>query len=223
MKAWERQLARVVGRLDSVVVSPLAARIDEFIEALLIVAIASWESEAFRRFNDHEVNCAVRVLDHCLRIQKQSREFQVLTLVAEWHQFLPAMLRGEESASNAARPDLRVVLGSSARLVESKRLALRDGLPAAYVIEGMNRFLSGRYVIDGSRAVMIGYLVEEDAGVVVPAINTVIDGQPKMSSADHLRHDRDVTERYHLYRSHHHHMESTLAVEIAHHLAHIGP
>jgi hypothetical protein len=194
-------------------VSPLAARIDEFIEALLIVAIASWESEAFRRFNDHEVNCAVRVLDHCLR----------MTHVAEWHQFLPAMLRGEESASNAARPDLRVVLGSSARLVESKRLALRDGLPAAYVIEGMNRFLSGRYVIDGSRAVMIGYLVEEDAGVVVPAINTVIDGQPKMSSADHLRHDRDVTERYHLYRSHHHHMESTLAVEIAHHLAHIGP
>jgi hypothetical protein len=195
---------RVAGGLNSQLERLFRSHIDQLVENLLLEAVKSWEKDGFSRFNDDEVNCAVRVLYYCLQVQDRKREYRLLTIAPEWYQFLPEMLEGSVSAGTASRPDMRISIGpTTARLVESKCLRSSGPLPRAYVNSGIDRFLSGKYLAEGSRAMMIGYVLDGSIPNVVAAVNGVIDGRSDLSSSDHLGGVRHMTGNYQLYVSNH--------------------
>ena len=190
-------------------------------DLLLDEAIQRWSAESFFRFDDQEPSCAVRILDHCLRAKRDDQTYEWLDVVAEWHQFDHAMMSGRASVASAKRPDLRFRIGDRYRLLEAKRLTRHSPLPGDYVDKGIARFTSGRYIVEDGRAAMLGFLIDDQANVVVPVVNTEIESRPAMSSANHLKHHRTVRSGYDLYLSSH----STVAggnVQLTHHLVEVS-
>ncbi len=221
MNRGMRCLIRRTGSLNAVIVSRFARRIDELVEMLIEAAVADWAAEDWRRFDDLEPNCVVRIYHYCLRRKRSDATFEWLGVTAEWHQFDPQMLQGEKSANTAKRPDLRFVMGESSRLFEAKRLACRSPFPGNYVDKGIiERFICGRYIVEGDRAGMLGFLIEEPVAQVVPAVNKAIDGRPALSAADHLRHHRTVTVGYDLYHSNHREVDGQ-DIHLTHHMVQV--
>ena len=69
-------------------------------------------------------------------------------------------------------------------VMECKRVAgSRTDLCRAYVVDGIDRFQSGRYAGNHSTGFMIGYLVAGDANLAVSGINRYLQGRSRMAES----------------------------------------
>lgn len=177
------------GRIDSKIQQYAAARCDQLSESLLSEAISAWIAESFMRFNDHEVSCTVRLYDWCRRLLHESPERWPSTRV-QYDGPKPSadMLAGRADPAAAKRPDLVISIGRVEVHVETKRLGTAGQLPRLYVLEGMMRFIDGRYAWSpGDRGVMVSYNASDAPADTALAVNSVVNAEPRLGSAHQLR------------------------------------
>lgn len=221
MNGGLRRLIRTAGSLNSGLATGIARRIDDLVEALLEAAVAEWAAEEWRRFDNLEQNCVVRIYDHCLRTKRIDPSFEWIGVTAEWHQFDPEMLDGSKSSITAKRPDLRFVIGEASRLFEAKCLACEPPFPGNYVNRGIvERFISGRYIVDGNRAGMLGFLIAEPVDQVLPAVNAAIDNCPTLTADDRIHHHRALALGHDVCHSNHL-KEDGDPVHLTHHMVQV--
>jgi len=98
-------------------------------------------------------------------------------------------------------------------IIECKRVAgSRTDLCRGYVVEGIDRFRSGKYSANHSAGFMIGYLIAEDASSAVFGINEFLNRRPRRAESlnpsdliaaswawrsAHIRGDRSYIDLHH--------------------------
>jgi hypothetical protein len=113
------------------------------------------------------------------------------------------MLAGIEDTSGMRRPDLRISVGDTGRIVECKRLSLHSGHPHAYVYSGIERFVGGAYVSGGPYEYMVGFLQRDNVVDVVDAVNSEIIQHRLMGLGQGLTATDQVAGVFYKYTSRH--------------------
>ena len=156
-------------------------RIDEWCEALLRILHAGWQ----RALASPEVNPGVDEVPITEHLREGMRA-ELNESDADWCKRV-TILRGTESRSSpdVTRPDgltdipvlftdIRERLGEHDphAIIECKRVAGNDAaLCRQYVVEGMNRFATGKYASNHADGFMAGYLLSGTTEEVVTRIN----------------------------------------------------
>lgn len=199
-----RSASRVVGHISPILESFVARGLNELVSSLIVSSLVVWRESGFTRFDDHEINCTVQVYRCALLAQDADASLRVLRIQLEWVQPTPDMLAGATSSSSMRRPDLRIGIGRSAAwTIECKRLKQADGLPNAYVDEGLARFVSGDYGACERFGAMIGYVQAGDPQQIVLSVNERIDGHPLMGAGHRLVEVQQVEMDVSLHLSQH--------------------
>ena len=167
----------------------VAGRAEELLDRLLVDGVELWRQEQFRRWDDGEIACSVRLYDCCRRVLESDRRTWSLVHV-EYDGAHPTteILSGDADPTRSPRPDFGFRFGTARVVVEAKRLSTRDGLPKLYVKRGIYRFRDGRYLSTNSLpGIMVGYIRAEPPAAVVGAVNQVIIDDPDMGNEEVLR------------------------------------
>lgn len=134
-------------------------------EALQLIADAmgEWRSEGFRRYSNLENSCTVRLYDWMLTLLEARLNANPVQIIPTIEGVTPNAdeRAGRANFAHAKRPDLVLFLGGNHVIrmcVECKRF-LGNANAKEYIDNGILRFLSGRYVTDAGRGVMIGYVM----------------------------------------------------------------
>lgn len=147
---------------------------------LLAEAAGEWLAEGCApRFSDHETSCTAAVAGR-LKSILTSRQRSGLQLIAflETGGWTDAHLDGCADPATVPRPDLALYLGVQHDVqmtIECKRLLAPSATARQYVVDGLCRFLDGRYPTDSGRAAMIGFLLDRDVVSAEQQINDVIE------------------------------------------------
>lgn len=146
---------------------------------LLVQAAEEWMAGGCIRFSDAEVACTAAVVG-CLKRNLKHRRRGGLQLVAflETGGWTEAHLDGSADPAAVPRPDLALYLGvhhDVQMTIECKRLLNPSATARDYVVDGMCRFLDGRYPTDSGCATMVGFLLDRDALKAQAQINAVIE------------------------------------------------
>lgn len=174
------------------------------IDDMLDASVSMWAAEGWIRFNDQEVNCTIQLYRCSEHVIRTTAMLYTLTVRLEWVQPTLAMLAGQESATRMSRPDMRVTIGYQTGItIECKRLSLSNGLPKKYVGEGMDRFVSGVYSKDESKAAMVGYVQGAKCNELLDAVNTEVDAHPRMGASHRLNPAKPLSFINHKWESSH--------------------
>lgn len=162
-------------------------------EALNFVAQAmgEWRNEGFRRYDDRENSCTIRVFSWMLTLLdakiSDDDPVQIIPIV-EGVTPTEDQLAGRANFSTAKRPDIVLFLGGNHAVrmcVECKRF-LGSANAREYTENGILRFLAGQYITDAGRGVMIGYVMTHSIGVRVARVNEQIRKHPSMGEGHQL-------------------------------------
>jgi hypothetical protein len=174
------------------------------LDEVVVAAVASWESDGWRSFDDHEANRTVQLYKWIEEAIRVTPDLRSLSPRLEWVQPTPQMYAGTESATKIPRPDIRIFVGTSAGVtVECKRLSLSNQHPVRYVGEGMNRFVSGSYSSSEERGRMVGYVEADRPHQIVAAVNASVCSHPAMGPDHVLDVALPAGSSLHRYRSSH--------------------
>ena len=162
---------------------------DERRAAVMRILEAGW-----KRASDHpEVHADAGEVEITERLRDGMRA-ALKAKVIPWHKQM-TVLPGTESRSSpdAPRPDGRTdvpVFFSDVReeydehdphaIVECKRIAgNRAGLCREYVVEGIDRFVTGKYAGNHADGFLAGYLLSGDAEAAVACVNRYLSGKER--------------------------------------------
>jgi hypothetical protein len=149
-------------------------------EAQLFLALAAqeWMSEGCARYSDVEVACTAALVG-CLQrrlLERRASGFQLHAFL-ETGGWTEAHLDGRLDPTTVPRPDIALFLGvhHDVRMtIECKRLLEPSATARDYVVDGLCRFLAGKYSSDEGQATMIGFLLDRDVDTAYKQINDVI-------------------------------------------------
>ena len=172
---------------------PFIALAQEIATGILRIVEDGWEralAKSSMEVDHDEVEITERLRDG-MREAANARSIE-MTLV---------VLPGTESRSrpNMAKPDGRTDISllvieiflryrehDPHAVIECKRVAgCRADLCRAYVLEGIDRFRSGKYSGNHSVGFMIGYLIAEDANSAVSGINRYLESKSRNAESLH--------------------------------------
>ncbi len=159
-------------------------------EALDLVAeaLGKWRDEGFRRYNNHENSCTIRVFAWMLKLLEARLDEDPVQIIPVVEGVTPNedQLEGRSSFANAKRPDIVLYLGGNHAIrmcIECKRF-LGSANAHEYTHNGMVRFLTGEYITDAGRGLMIGYVMTHSIGRRVGQVNEQVREHPAMGE-DH--------------------------------------
>jgi hypothetical protein len=157
---------------------------------LIADAMGKWRSEGFRRYDNRENSCTVRIFDWMLTLLEAKFASNPVQIIPVIEGVTPNadQLAGRAHFANAKRPDLVLYLGGNHAIrmcVECKRF-LGAANANQYTGNGMFRFLSGQYVTDAGRGVMIGYVMTHSIERQLAQVNARIREHPRMGEDDQL-------------------------------------
>ena len=123
-------------------------------------------------------------------------------------------LAGQANVAQAKRPDLLLYLGGNHTVrmaVECKRF-FRGANAGEYVDNGMARFLSGNYVTDAGRGVMVGFVMTNTIATRIEQVNKRIAEHDSLDAGDRLESCSGYPSVPDSYRSNH----SAHAISLTH-------
>lgn len=146
---------------------------------LLAEAAEEWIAGGCIRFSDQEVACTAAVAG-CLNRNLQQRRTSGLQILAflETGGWTEAHFNGTADPATVPRPDLALYLGlhhDVQMTIECKRLLKSSATARDYIVDGLCRFLNGRYASDSGCATMIGFLLDREPPEAHDQINGVIE------------------------------------------------
>lgn len=201
------------GRVATRLQSSVAARASSLLEELLVEAVRLWEAEEFRRYDEGEISCTIRLFDCCDRVVSSAKKWALVHVQYDGAQPTRATRRGDESPKFSPRPDMNVRFGQVLVDIEAKRLEADGNLPGRYVREGMRRFITGRYPSHSTvGGVMLAYVQHDPPRVGVAAVNRVIEADPDMADSEVLSNSRKLSSRFLIHDSYH------ASIRIVHHV-----
>ena len=183
---------------------------------LIVESFERWREEGFTRNGDCEGDFSVRLYDFMLNIQCE-RNIPI-SIHYEHHLLTDAMLAGHADSAHACRIDIAVYSwGASTRLphlsIECKRLGVKQ-LPRRYVVEGIVKFVDGRYGEKARYGVMLGYVLEGASDEIVGKINVHVES--RLNSRHSLTRTDPVRELETVYASCHEREESSPPIYLTH-------
>jgi hypothetical protein len=161
-------------------------------EALNLVAQAmgEWRNEGFRRYDDRENSCTIRVFSWMLTLLETKFDDDPAQIIPVLEGVTPTkdQLAGRANVANTKRPDIVLYLGGNHAMrmcVECKRF--RGSANAReYTENGILRFLTGQYITDAGRGVMLGYVMTHSIGQRVIQVNEKIREHPTLGDEHQL-------------------------------------
>jgi hypothetical protein len=174
---------------------------------LIADAIGSWRAAGFDRYDNRETSCAVRVFAWMCEILEGRVTADPVQVIPIIEGVTPTreQLAGRANVAQAKRPDLLLYLGGNHTVrmaVECKRF-LGSANAGQYVANGMTRFLSGSYVTDAGRGVMVGFVMTNSVAARVEQVNKQISGHDNLGAGDHLERCSGYPSAPDSYRSEH--------------------
>ncbi|WP_420610960.1 hypothetical protein [Candidatus Poriferisodalis sp.] len=169
--ARDRIRGSAVEWLQRAVVKDLDARVKE----LLAAAVDKWRADGWDRFDSHEDNCTVQVYRWIRECTRRDSRFALLTVCLQYVNVAPEILRGNQSAQTATRPDLRIEVAQEGRAIECKRIEPGGAWVRDYVHKGLARFVTGNYGYAEETGFMIGYVGSGAPGTLIARINGYIN------------------------------------------------
>ena len=167
--------------------SELSPEIEKAVLQFVVDGFERWQMSGFKRYGDHENHFTVRLVA-CMREIRRERNIALVP----YYQFVEPsdeMLEGLEDPAHAPCIDMvvsRDLLNEDIYLsIECKRLAPND-LTRLYVVEGIERFVSGYYGAKAQTGAMVGYLLDGTPSTVLQRVNAHVDNQPTMGTGHGL-------------------------------------
>lgn len=148
--------------------------LERFAHNLIVEGFRLWESKGFNRYSNCEVDFNTRVVC-CMRAIQRRRDNILFRIYGEVTIHPDETLEGKASSAKSPQIDIAIISWTRASdeaflTVECKRLKRRD-LPRKYVVNGINRFVQGRYGTKTRIGAMIGYVLEGTSEEMVVLIN----------------------------------------------------
>ena len=174
---------------------------------LIVEGFRLWESKRFNRFGDHEGHFNIRMVCCMQHIQrKRDLPFRICDEVKTRDE---DVLEGKANPAQSPQIDIKIISWTRASdeaflTVECKRLK-RKRLPRCYVIEGIERFVQGRYGAKTRIGAMIGYVLEGTPEEMVGLINVYANN---IFGPEHVLKLTDSVEWLESVYSSQHHRES---------------
>lgn len=158
--------------------------------SLVAEAMGKWRAEGFLRYDDRENSCTIRVFSWMLTLLEARLAVDPVQIIPVVEGVTPNedQLAGRANFATAKRPDIVLYLGGNHAVrmcVECKRL-LGPANAQEYTENGILRFLTGKYITDAGRGVMIGYVMTHSIGVRVAQVNEQIREHPSMGAQHQL-------------------------------------
>ncbi len=183
---------------------------------LIVESFERWREEGFTRNSDCEGDFSVRLYDFMLDIQ-QERNLPI-TIHYEHPLLTNAIRAGHSDSARACRIDIAVFSWSAFPRhphlsIECKRLRLRQ-LPRRYVVDGIVKFVDGRYGEKARYGVMLGYVFEGTSDEIVGKINVHV--KRRLDSSHSLTRTDPVRELETVYVSCHDREESLPPICLTH-------
>ncbi len=213
---------RVYGAILPSIQRRVAQDLDQLVDRLLEQAATIWRDDGWRRFDDREPNCTIQMYRCSCEAKRRESMYGLLVVQIEYVMPTREMLLATEDASGMSRPDIRISVGETGRIVECKRLSLAGGQPRSYVYDGIARFVAGDYDAGGDVEYMIGYLQADAVNEVVEAVNDHVRIHPSMGEPDVLtRIQVNATGVAYRYASRHR-RDGTAPFGICHYMLEVG-
>lgn len=183
---------------------------------LIAESFERWREDGFTRNGDCEGDFSVRLYDFMLDIQNE-RNIPI-SIHFEHHLLTNAMLAGHADSAHACKIDIAVFSwGAFPRhphlSIECKRLGLKQ-LPRRYVLEGIVKYVDGRYGEKARYGLMVGYVLDGAPKEMVCKINAHVERH--MDSRHCLTRSDPVREFETVYISHHDREEPLLPIRLTH-------
>ena len=186
------------------------------VHELIVESFERWREEGFTRNGDCEGDLSVRLYDFMLDIQYE-RNIPI-SIHFEHPLLTDAMLAGHADSVHACKIDIAVFSwGAFPRLphlsIECKRLGIKR-LPRRYVLEGVVKYVDGRYGEKARYGVMVGYVMDGAPNEIVGKINVHVER--RMDSRHCLTRTDSVRELETVYISCHDREEPLLPIRLTH-------
>ena len=169
----------------------ISPEIEKNILRFVVDGFERWKEKGLDSFCKQEDPFTVRLVA-CMKELKRERD---IPFVPEYQhvELLESMLEGEESPAYAGISDIEILwdlfVDDASYCIECKRVA-SGVLARLYVVEGINRFVQGRYASRLRASAMIGYVVQGAPGEVFVHVNHQIGNNQCMDS-EHLLYEAD--------------------------------
>jgi hypothetical protein len=195
------------GELDAKLEARLAAVFVAEALQLLHAALEDWKARGFPRWSDHEVPCTTVVHGRLTEMVERRDPLAAAPVWVEYEspELTEDQLGGRADPATAGRRDLVLYFGRtrSARFpIECKRLDGRAN-GAAYVSDGILRFVRLHYGAPLDAAAMVGYVMSRSVEDRVVEINAAVTSHPELGPAHVLRTAPEVPAGDHPHRSEH--------------------
>ncbi|MDE0430979.1 MAG: hypothetical protein OXH98_14550 [Caldilineaceae bacterium] len=183
---------------------------------LIVESFERWREEGFTRNGDCERDFSVRLYDFMLDIQCE-RNIPI-SIHFEHYLLTNAMLAGHADSAHACKIDIAIFSwGAFPRhphlSIECKRLGTEQ-LSRRYVLEGIVKYVDGRYGEKARYGVMVGYVMDGAPNEIVGKINAHVER--RMDSRNCLTRSDPVRDLATAYISRHDREEPLLSIWLTH-------
>ena len=190
----------------------LADYLDRSIERTVFESIVDgyerWRQEEFHSYDHLEDSYTLRLVDNIHKaLREQNNTF--LEVRSQNAEYTPAMYAGRASSRTAGKSDVvfslrnRFVNRYSFLSIECKRLESDNSWYKKYVMDGMQRFIRGKYGAASRIGAMVGYVVEITLDEIPGRINTQIEEHLDGESNQRLVSSGLIRESTVVYESNH--------------------
>lgn len=153
--------------------SGISTDVEQTMLELVVDGFKEWEQSGFKRFGNREDDYTAR-LAKCMQDVNDNSSFRVQP---EYPDFTDEMQEGDEDSRRAPHIDIVIFPYTEQDVflsIECKRLAKND-LTRLYVVEGVDRFVTGKYGRKSAVGAMVGYIIEGAPEELVNRINVHIE------------------------------------------------
>jgi hypothetical protein len=146
--------------------------------ALLARASQEWVAAGAPRYSDNETSCTAVLVGFLADILREgaASAFQIVAFL-ETGGWSADHLDGRADPDTVPRPDIAMFLGvrhDVKMVVECKRLLAPNSSATSYVKDGLERFLTGKYVDTDGLATMICFALDRSCNQAASDINDAI-------------------------------------------------
>lgn len=181
--------------------SGISTDIEQAMLELVVDGFKEWEQSGFKRFGNREDDYTAR-LAKCMQDVNDNSSFRVQP---EYPDFTEEMREGDEDSRKAPHIDI-VIFPYTERdvflSIECKRLAEND-LTRLYVVEGIDRFVTGKYGRKSTVGAMVGYVIEGTPEEIVNRINIHIERHLRMGQGHRMGLASPIHWLQSVYKSNH--------------------
>ena len=196
--------------------SGISTDIEQAMLELVVDGFKQWEREEFSRYNKKENNFTIRLAE-CMKKARGNLSFVVLP---QHYDPTDEMRKGDEDSDKGSYIDI-VIFPYIERSddvflsIECKRLA-ENYLTRCYVVEGVDRFVAGKYGRTSAVGAMVGYIIEGTPNELVKRINIQIEKHQRMGQGHRMSLANPIHWLQSVYESNHVRSEPYPRIRLTH-------